>query len=246
MRREPGSTVARKVVRVPAAIGVLVALALLCASCGGGTPHAAGKAHQAVAQHVRTSPATVSPQSSTTTTTTAPAVKTSPNTFVPTTHPAPPPPAPTTTTTTTTTPFPPACGWSNFATTVSTDQSTYSSGQAVHITLVFANRGPACTANASGYGCPDVDVDNSSGTLVWSNAAPVTTGCPSLYGPTVVPATWSQTWTYSWAQVTCTPGDAQGCPGPQVPAGQYQVIGTDSGGASQIPASQPVAITLTP
>jgi hypothetical protein len=128
---------------------------------------------------------------------------------------------------------------------VNTDQGTYSPGQPVQITLKFANAGPACTVNATGYACPLVDIDNSSGALVWSNEAPSSTGCPSTFtGPTVLAANWTQSFSIPWGQDTCTPGPAA-CPGPRVPAGQYQVIGQSGGGTSQIPAGTPVAITLT-
>lgn len=235
---------APRAVRRGLAIGLLGVVAVVSASCSGGAQHHLGaKAvdHGAISR-VRTDPATVSsdPQA-TTTTTTAPAVKTAPNTFAPAPAPAPAP----ATTTTTTPPPPPACVWGNFVARVSTDQGSYSAGQPVQITLAFANAGPACTVNASGYACPRVNIDNSSGALVWSNAAPSTTGCPSAFiGPTVLPANWSQSTPITWGQDNCTPGQAA-CPGPQVPAGPYSVLGQDAGGSSQIPAAAPVGITLT-
>lgn len=242
---------APRAVRRATVIGLLGVVALVSASCSGGPQHhvGAGATHHHAATHVKTDPAiatTTSPTTTTTTTAPAPGVKTNANTFTP--APAPPAPAPAPapapTTTTTTDPFPPACVWSNFVTKASTDQGSYSHGQAVQITLVFANAGPACTVNTSGYGCPRVDIDNSAGALVWSNGAPSTTGCPSAFiGPTVLPANWSQSSSYSWGQDRCTPGQAA-CPGPPVPPGQYQVIGQDAGGSSQIPAAAPVVITL--
>jgi hypothetical protein len=167
-------------------------------------------------------------------------VKTNANTFSPAPQPAPAPP-----TTTTTNPFPPGCVWTNFAARVSTDQSSYAAGAPVQITLEFVNTGPACTVNATGYACPLVNIDNASGALVWSNAAPVSAGCPSTFtGPTVLAANWSQSFPMTWGQDACTPGPAA-CPGPQVPAGSYQVVGQSGGGSSQIPAGTPVAISLT-
>ncbi len=143
-------------------------------------------------------------------------------------------------------PGPPPCDWANFSTTVSTDQSSYAPGQTVAITLMFKNTGAACTVNATGYACPRVDVDDASGTLVWSSAAPVSTGCASqTEPPTVLEARWTQTFQEAWAQVSCTPGNFQGCPGPPVPAGQFEVFGIDAGGASRIPASAPVGVTIT-
>jgi hypothetical protein len=137
--------------------------------------------------------------------------------------------------------------WSSFAAKVSTDAPSYAPGQVVQITLEFLNTGPACTVNATGYACPLVNIDNSAGALVWSNQAPVTTGCAAQFtGPMVLEANWSQSFSYSWAQVSCTAANAaSGCPGPPVPAGQYQVVGMSGGGTSQIPAGAPVGITLT-
>jgi hypothetical protein len=233
----------RRIVRRPLIVGLLGMLALLCASCAGGPQHLAAKpVHHKAEPNVKTDAATakidppVSP-----TTTTLPPVRTNANTFTPAPQPAPPP----TTTTTSTVPLPPGCLWSDFATRVTTDQSSYSAGQPVQIALVFANAGPACTVNSTGYACPVANVDNASGSLVWSSAAPVATGCPSTFtGPTVLAANWSQSFSFSWAQTSCTPG-APGCPGPQVPAGQYQVVGMSGGGSSQIPASSPVTINLS-
>jgi hypothetical protein len=240
----PADTVRQRVARRSFGVALVGVLALVCASCAGGPQHlAANSVHQGAASHVKTDPVTSTSAAPSTTTTTAPAPKTNPSTFAPAPTPA-PAPAPAATTTTTN-PFPPGCVWSNFATKVSTDQGSYAPGQPVQITLEFANAGPACTVNATGYACPRVNIDNAAGTLVWTNAAPVTTGCPTSFtGPTVIAANWSETFPVPWGQDSCTPGQAQGCPGPQVPAGQYQVVGTDAGGSSQIPAGTPVAITL--
>jgi hypothetical protein len=60
----------------------------------------------------------------------------------------------------------------------------------------------------------------------------------------VLAANWSQSFSFSWAQGSCTPGQPA-CPGPQVPAGPYQVVGMSGGGSSQIPAGPPVAIDLS-
>jgi hypothetical protein len=216
-------------------------VALLCASCGGGPQHLAAKPlpHKA-ASTPKSDPTTTTHPPSTTTSTTAPLPKTYASTFTPAAAPAP------ATTTTTTNPYPPGCVWSDFATKVSTDQSTYAAGQPVNITLEFANAGPACTVTATGYACPLVNIENAGGALVWSSAAPVSAGCPSTYTPpTVLAANWSQTFTFSWGQTTCIPGQASGCPGPTVAAGQYQVIGQSGGGSSQIPAGPPATVTLT-
>jgi hypothetical protein len=240
---QPTGAVGRRIVRRPFVIGLAGVLALLCSSCAGGTQHLAAKpVHHKAVLHVKTDPATSTSDPTASTTTTLPTVRTNANTFTPAPQPAPPPTA----TTTSTIPFPPGCVWSDFAAHVSTDQSSYSPGQPVQIALVFENTGPACTVNQTGYACPLVNIDNSSGSLVWSSAAPVSTGCSSTFtGPTVLAANWSQSFSFSWAQISCTPGETQGCPGPQVPAGQYQVVGMSGGGSSQIPAGAPVTINIS-
>lgn len=244
--------VAGRTVRRPFVIaGLLGVVALVCSGCAGGAQHHLGEEpvdHHAVAQ-VKTMPArsTTLPSPSTTTTTApASAVKTNASTFTPAVSPAPvPAPAPAATTTTTD-PFPPACVWSNFAARVSTDQGTYSAGQPVQIALAFGNTGPACTVNQTGYACPVVNIDNASGALVWSSAAPTSAGCPSTFtGPTVLAANWSQSFSITWGQDSCTPGQTQGCPGPQVPGGQYEITGQSSGGSSQIPTGPAATVDLT-
>jgi hypothetical protein len=239
---QPTGAVGRRIVRRPFVIGLAGVLALLCSSCAGGTQHLAAKTvHHNAVLHVKTDPATSTTDPTASTTTTLPTVRTNANTFAPAPQPAPAP-----TTTTSTVPFPPGCVWSAFAAHVSTDQSSYSPGQPVQIALEFANTGPACTVNQTGYACPLVNIDNSSGSLVWSSAAPVSTGCSSTFtGPTVLAANWSQSFPFSWAQISCTPGQVQACPGPQVPAGQYQVVGMSGGGSSQIPAGAPVTINIS-
>ena len=206
--------------------------------------------HHAVAR-VKTTPttSTTTQPSHSTTTTTAPTVKTNASTFTPAVQPVPvpvpvPAPAPATTTTTTD-PSPPACVWSNFVTRVTTDQGTYSTGQPVQIALVFENTGPACTVNATGYACPLVNIHNAAAALVWSSAAPVSTGCPSTFSPTVLAANWSQGFSIIWGQDSCTPGQTQACPGSQVPAGQYEITGQSGGGSSQIPAGPEATVNLT-
>jgi hypothetical protein len=238
----PADTAGQRIVRRSFGIAALGVLALVCASCAGGPQHLGAKSvRDGAVSHVKTDPVT-STSAPSTTTTTAPAPKTDPSTFTPPPAPAPAPVA----TTTTTNPLPPGCVWSNFATGVTTDKGSYSAGQPVQITLEFANAGPACTVNATGYGCPRVNITNAAGTLVWTNAAPVSTGCPTTFtGPTVIAANWTQSFAIPWGQDSCTPGQAQGCPGPPVPAGQYQLVGTDGGGTSQIPAGTPVTISLT-
>jgi hypothetical protein len=227
----------------PLVIGLLGVVALVSASCaGGGQPRAIKPVHSKASALVKTDSVTSTTHPPPTTTTTAPDPKTSAGTFVPAVQPA-PAPAPATTTTTTD-PLPPGCVWTDFAAKVSTDQGSYSAGQPVQITLVLENAGPACTVNSTGYACPLINIDNSAGALVWSSAAPISTGCPSTFtGPTVLAANWSQSFPVTWGQDACTPGQAA-CPGPQVPPGSYRVTGMSGGGSSQIPAGPPVVINL--
>jgi len=234
-----GAVVGPMVRRPFVIVGLLGVVALVCSGCAGGPQRLSAKPvdHHAVAR-VKTTPST------TTTTTTSPAVKTNASTFTPAVQPA-PGPAPATTTTTTD-PLPPACVWSNFVPRVSTDQGTYSPGQPIQIALVFDNTGPACTVDQTGYACPVVNIDNASGALVWSSAAPTSAGCPSTFtGPTVLAANWSQSFSITWGQDSCTPGQTQGCPGAQVPAGQYEITGQSSGGSSQIPPGPAATVNLT-
>jgi hypothetical protein len=241
MATKRGGAVARRHARRPLVIGLLGVVAVVSASCAGGPHHVATKpVHPKASAMVKTDPATSTTDPSPTTTTTAPAPKTSANPFVPAVQPAPAP----ATTTTTTDPLPPGCIWTDFAAKVSTNQGSYSAGQPVQITLVLENAGPACTVNSTGYACPLVNIDNAAGALVWSSAAPTSTGCPSTFtGPTVLAANWSQSFPVTWGQDTCVPGQAA-CPGPQVPPGSYRVTGMSGGGSSQIPAGPPVVINL--
>lgn len=243
MKPAAGAVVGRIVRRLSVIVGLLGVVALACSGCAGGPEHLGAKPvdHHAVAR-VKTMPATstTTQPSPSTTTSTSPTVKTNASTFTPAVAPAPAP-----ATTTTTNPFQLACVWSNFVAKVSTDQGAYSPGQPVQIALVFANTGPACTVNETGYACPVVNIDNAAGALVWSSAAPASTGCPSTFSPTVLAANWSQSFSITWGQDSCTPGQTQACPGSQVPAGQYGITGQSSGGSSQIPAGPAATVNLT-
>jgi hypothetical protein len=222
--------------------GLLGVVALVCSGCARGAQHLGeGPVDDHAVARVKTTPATSTAQPTpSTTTTTAPTVKTNASTITPEVQPAP------ATTTTTTDPFPPACVWGNFVPRVSTDQGTYTPGQPVQIALVFDNTGPACTVNQTGYACPVVNIDNASGALVWSSAAPTSAGCPSTFtGPTVLAAGWSQSFSITWGQDSCTPGQTQACPGAPVPAGQYEITGQSTGGSSQIPVGPAATVNLT-
>lgn len=174
-----------------------------------------------------------------TTSTTAPAVRTNAAVDVPANSPA-------GTTTTTTNPLPPACVWSNFSTTVTTDQGDYATGGTVAITLTFRNGATPCTVNSTGYGCPAVDIDDASGTLIWTSTPQPSTGCAAAFAPaTVLGTTWTQTDQLSWGQTACSNPETPNCAAQPAPPGQYQITGLDQGGVSHIPQSAPVTISIS-
>jgi hypothetical protein len=112
--------------------------------------------------------------------------------------------------------------------------------------LTFRNDGASCTVNASGYGCPEVDVTSSSGQAIWTSRPSPNTGCPAtLTSPTVLASNWSQSAQADWTQVDCSSLTGASCSGPQVAPGQYQVIGRDVGGSSRIPQSAPLVVTIS-
>jgi hypothetical protein len=204
---------------------------------------------QAAAERPVTKPQILTTTSSTAaTTTTTTSIKVAPRAAPPA---APAPPAPPPTTTTTTVPLPPVCNWSDFSTTVATDQAAYPQGQTVHITLTFRNAGPRCTLYVTGYACPEVDVENAGGQPTWTTASEPNTGCAATFtpgNPTVLDSTWSKSFPVDWTQVDCstrTGGNTGTCAGQQVPVGQYQIIGKDTGGVSQIPPSAPLVVTIS-
>jgi hypothetical protein len=232
-------------------VAVLSGVALVAAGCASGHPQSSARHHaskQAAAERPVTKPQILTTTSSTAaTTTTTTSIKVVP----PAAPAAPAPHAPPPTTTTTTVPLPPVCNWSNFSTTVATDQAAYPQGQTVHITLTYRNAGPRCTLYVTGYGCPEVDVENAGGQPTWTTTSEPTTGCAATFtpgSPTVLNSTWSQSYPVDWTQVDCstrTGGNTGTCAGQQVAAGQYQIIGKDTGGVSQIPPSAPLVVTIS-
>jgi hypothetical protein len=240
-RPRPGSRVTVTIV------AVLSGVALVAAGCASGHSQSSARHHaskQAAAERPVTKPQILTTTSSTAATTTTTSIK-----VVPPAAPAPPAPPPTTTTTAV--PLPPVCNWSDFSTTVATDQAAYPQGQTVHITLTYRNAGPRCTLFVTGYGCPDVDVENAGGQPTWTTASEPTTGCAATFtpgSPTVLDSTWSQSYPVDWTQVDCstrTGGNTGTCAGQQVAAGQYQIIGKDTGGVSRIPPSAPLVVTIS-
>jgi len=232
-------------------VAVVFGIAVLASGCATANPHKGAQHHGASASARRpvTKPQVLDTTSSTAPSSTTTTVLSKATTTVPkVVHAVPPPPAPTTTTTTD--PPLPQCNWANFSTTVATDQAAYPQGQTVHVTLTYRNNGPSCVVHATGYGCPRVDIGDSSGYPTWTSEPQPTTGCAAqlLNPPTVLATTWSQSSPIDWTQVDCssrTGGTTGTCAGQPVPAGQYQITGMDSGGSSQIPPSAPLSVTIS-
>jgi hypothetical protein len=140
----------------------------------------------------------------------------------------------------------------HFVTTVSTNASSYAPGQIVIISVTQTNEGPTChglppqwcgslQAFASAY--------NSAGEDVWdygaSKTIPGQITCPYTPAPGPSwPAHYSNTQKLLWSQGECasdeTAGPGKGnpkCPGTQVPAGTYRIVGNGT--------SAPTNITIT-
>jgi hypothetical protein len=129
----------------------------------------------------------------------------------------------------------------HFVTTVRTSESSYAPGQTVIVSVTQANDGPAC------YGVPPewcgnlqafASADNSAGEDVWdygaSKTIPGHNTCPFVPAPGPGwPAHYSNTQKLGWSQDKCALGDETGqpghpnlnCPGTQVPAGTYRIVG---------------------
>ena len=130
----------------------------------------------------------------------------------------------------------------HFVTTVRTSEPSYAPGQTVIITVTQANDGPGCTmppqpcwpwppaAFASAY--------NPAGEDVWDYGARKTIPgthitCPPGPGPSMTwTAYYSDTQILDWSQDACTQGPGlpghtnPECPGTQVSAGTYRIVGT--------------------
>ena len=120
-----------------------------------------------------------------------------------------------------------------------TDQSSYSEGQPVTITLTYLNpTAVTCSANigSTTAGCSDAFVYQSSGTplvgaQVWdAHATPQGEGspCPTGLYEAPIPAHSFVAVQYVWHQVQCTDNLAVSppCPQSQVPPGNYIVWGS--------------------
>jgi hypothetical protein len=129
----------------------------------------------------------------------------------------------------------------HFVATVRTSEPGYAPGQTVIISVIQANDGPVCTTPPLTCGPPAAFASayNSAGKDVWDNGATKTNpgqiSCP--WEPASLPNTpWpahsSATQTLDWGQDNCTQpvGLWAGrtnphCPGTQVPAGTYRIVG---------------------
>jgi hypothetical protein len=132
-----------------------------------------------------------------------------------------------------------------------TDQSSYTKGEPVDITLTYLNpTAVACTANVGSTtpGCSDAYVYQSSsppfvGLEVWdadSTAEGGETPCPPGTYESVLPADSFVATQFIWRQVQCT---VSGCPQSQVPPGSYLVWGT---WGFDFDGSNAVTVTITP
>jgi hypothetical protein len=134
-----------------------------------------------------------------------------------------------------------------------TDQSAYSPGRSVKITLVVRNDGPACQGSEPapyvGNCWFSFNVKNQQGQKVWDSDAspdhsgPVMSSCPAELS-TTVPPEWTTSVTDSWNQDVCTVDNSgdyatapnPDCPQSQVPAGRY-FLGSQG--------AVPVAVTIS-
>ena len=128
------------------------------------------------------------------------------------------------------------CG--HFLTTLRTSQLSYARGQPVIVTVTQVNDGPTCTIPPQVCGPPNAQVSayNSAGMDVWDGDARKTV--PG--GDTCLPDGPDMTWTagysdteeFTWNQGKCTLATSvatgrqnTNCPGTQLPAGPYRIVG---------------------
>jgi hypothetical protein len=127
--------------------------------------------------------------------------------------------------------------------TVRTNEPSYAPGQTVIISVTQANEGPTCSilVPPCGPAAPDAAAYNSAGEPVWVYGAGKTLNTNTCFtGPVTV--TWrarsSYSQKYDWSQDKCTvkvtrAGQASpDCPGTQVPAGRYRIVGGNGPSAS--------------
>jgi hypothetical protein len=129
--------------------------------------------------------------------------------------------------------------------TVTTNKPSYAPGQTVIISVTQANDGPTCSTITPPCGptLPWASAYNSAGKVVWVYGVGKTIVGPSDCFIAPVTTTWrgqsSYTQEFDWRQDKCTPqvpglvGHTNpGCPGTQVPAGRYRIVGGNGPSAS--------------
>ena len=134
--------------------------------------------------------------------------------------------------TTTTTAPPPVCGTGDFASSVTTDRSSYPQSATVTIVLRAQNvSGHACATAPPAWLAAHhrgASVQTTSGSPIWDDRKPATSdlALPSY----VVPPGGTITLSTPWDQRTCTSPtfnpqtDANGCTGPPAAPGQYKAF----------------------
>lgn len=127
-----------------------------------------------------------------------------------------------------------------FVTTVRTSEPSYAPGQTVIISVTQTNDGPVCTIPPQPCEPPSAFASayNSAGQDVWDSGAsktiPGQITCPPGSAPSMTwTADYSKTQEFGWSQDKCTvpetvhlPGRANpDCPGNQLSAGTYRIVG---------------------
>jgi hypothetical protein len=148
---------------------------------------------------------------------------------------------------------PPAGSCEHFVTTVRSSEPSYAPGQTVIISVTQTNEGPTC------YGLPPewcgnlqafASAYNLAGEDVWdygaSKTIPGNNTCPFAPAPGPGwPPHYSNTQKLDWSQDKCALGDETGragqanpnCPGTQVPAGRYRIVGNWTSASTTITIS---------
>ncbi len=134
----------------------------------------------------------------------------------------------------------------NLVTTVRTNESSYAPGQTVIISVTRDNDGPACsipTPSPCGPAVPWASAYNSAGEAVWVYGVGQIIVGPSTCTPGPASTTWpahsSYIQEFDWGENKCTRpatglvGHANpDCPGTQVAAGTYRIVGGNGPSAS--------------
>jgi hypothetical protein len=128
-------------------------------------------------------------------------------------------------------PFSTTSSCEQLVSTVRTSGSSYAPGQAVIISLTLANEGPTCSTPLLCASPPVASAYNSAGEDVWDYGASKFTGIPTCFSPALQtwPAHYSDTQKLDWSQDKCETGQLgranPNCPGTQMPAGRYRIVG---------------------